>query len=96
MIPEALLDIFRSVEALITSLSPEVLLEIFGYVGTMLIVLSMMMTSVTKLRIVNMTGSVISAIYGGLCGTWPVVVTNVCLFLINGFQLIKSKKNKAE
>lgn len=64
-------------------------LEIFGYIGTALVVISMMMTSVTKLRIVNMSGSVVSAIYAGICGTWPVVVLNVSLFLINGFRLVK-------
>ena len=76
-----------------------ILLEAFGYLGTILVVASMMMTSVTKLRIVNMSGSVISAIYAAICGTWPIVVMNVCLFLINGVQLIraafaKCKENK--
>lgn len=66
-----------------------ILIEIFGYIGTILVVVSMMMTSVTKLRVVNMCGSVISAIYAAICGTWPIVVMNVSLFLINGFQLIK-------
>lgn len=73
---------------------PEVLLEIFGYLGTVLVVVSMMMTSVTKLRIVNMCGSVISAIYAGICGTWPIVVMNVCLFVINGFHLVREHIRK--
>lgn len=80
-------------------MSPEILLELFGYLGTTLVVVSMMMTSVTKLRIVNMCGSVISAIYAAICGTWPIVVMNVCLFIINGFHLVRaraSKKNESE
>lgn len=72
-----------------TALDTNIFLEIFGYIGTVLVVVSMMMTSVTKLRVVNMCGSVISAIYAAICGTWPIVVMNVSLFLINGFQLIK-------
>lgn len=67
-------------------------LEIFGYIGTALVVLSMMMSSVTKLRIINMSGSVISAIYAGICNTWPIVVLNVSLFLINGFHLLRDAK----
>ena len=55
----------------------DIYLEIFGYVGTALVLLSMTMTSLTKLRIVNMAGSVISAIYAALCNTWPVVLLNV-------------------
>ena len=77
---------------------PMVLLEILGYTGTALIVISMMMSSVTKLRIVNMSGSVITTIYSAICGTWPIVFLNVSLFLINGFHLVrdhiaKKKKN---
>ena len=75
------------------------MLEAFGYLGTTLVVVSMMMSSVTKLRIVNMSGSVISAIYAAICGTWPIVVMNVCLFIINGAHLIKgaiAKKSKTQ
>ena len=80
--------------------NPAVLLEILGYTGTALIVISMMMSSVTKLRIVNMSGSVITTIYSAICGTWPIVFLNVSLFLINGFHLVRDhiarKKEKAE
>ncbi len=71
-----------------------IILEAFGYLGTILVVVSMMMSSVTKLRIVNMSGSVISAIYAAICGTWPIVVMNVCLFVINGTHLIRGAKAK--
>lgn len=69
-------------------------LEIFGYLGTALIFLSMMMTDITKLRIFNMAGSVISATYAIVHNTWPVVVLNGGLFLINAVQLFRSKKIK--
>ncbi len=75
-------------------MNTNIYLEIFGYIGTALVVISMMMTSITKLRIVNMSGSVISAIYAGICGTWPIVVMNVCLFAINGFHLIREARAK--
>ena len=80
--------------------NPAVWLEIWGYTGTLLIVISMMMSSVTKLRIVNMSGSVITTIYSAICGTWPIVFLNVSLFLINGFHLVRDhiakKKKNAE
>lgn len=71
-------------------------LEIFGYIGTGLILLSMMMTSVVKLRVVNMAGSVISVIYAVIHGTWPVVFLNVGLFLINGAQLLRLRMKKGK
>lgn len=70
----------------------DILLEVFGYTGTALILISMMMTSVVKLRIFNMAGSLISVIYAAISNTWPVVVLNASLFLINAVQLIKTYK----
>ena len=64
-------------------------LELFGYLGTALVLMSMMMTSLTKLRIVNMAGSVVSMIYAMLVNTWPVVLLNAGMILINGLQLLR-------
>ncbi len=71
-------------------------LEVFGYIGTGLVLLSMMMTSVVKLRLINMAGSLISMIYAIICVTWPVVLLNLGLILINGTQLLRMRKNKNE
>ncbi len=71
-------------------------LEIFGYIGTALVLLSMMMTSVVKLRLINMAGSLISMIYAIIYGTWPVVLLNFGLILINGTQLLRMRKKREE
>ena len=78
-----------------------VYLEIFGYIGTALIILSMMMKSINKLRILNMSGSVISVIYSILSDTWPTVLLNACLIAVNVYHLAKyyvekKKLNNAE
>ena len=65
-------------------------LEIFGYMGTALIILSMMMKSINKLRIFNIAGSIISMIYSVIIGVWPTVLLNACLAVINGYHLISS------
>lgn len=69
-------------------------LEIFGYIGSGLILLSMMMTSVEKLRFVNISGSFISIIYGVICGTWPVVFLNMGTISINVVQIIRLHRKK--
>lgn len=69
-------------------------LEIFGYIGTALVIVSMMMTSVLKLRIINMCGGLISMIYAILCNTWPVVVLNASLICINFFQTMRALRHK--
>lgn len=71
-----------------------IFLEIFGYVGSGLILLSMMMTSVEKLRWFNISGSMISLIYGAIMGTWPVVFLNVGTITINVVQIIRLHRQK--
>ena len=71
----------------------EIILEIFGYIGTVLVVFSMMMKSINKLRIINVCGSVISAIYSAIIGTWPIFLMNICLIAINLFHLIYDASN---
>lgn len=71
-----------------------VLYEIIGYAGTILVVLSMMMTSVIKLRIINICGSVLSMTYAIISNTWPIVLMNAALIVINVIQLIRSYSRK--
>ena len=72
----------------------DTLLEIFGYIGSGLILVSLMMTSVEKPRWFNISGSVISAIYAMILGTWPVVVLNVGTISINVVQIIRLRRQK--
>lgn len=71
-------------------------LEIFGYIGTILVIVSMMMTSVLKLRIINVCGGIISMIYSIFYNAWPVVIMNACLIIINVFQTIRQLRRKTE
>lgn len=69
-------------------------LEIFGYVGTVLVILSMMMTSVLKLRLINICGGTISCIYSVFYQAWPVVIMNICLIIINIYQVMRQLTRK--
>ena len=71
-------------------------LEVFGYAGTVLVIVSMMMRSINKLRIINMCGSVISTIYSAAIGAWPIVLMNLCLFSINGYHLTVEYRRRAK
>ncbi len=71
-----------------------ILLEIFGYIGTALIIISMTMKSINKLRVFNLAGSIISVIYSLIIVAWPTVVLNLCLAAINIYHLIKSARSK--
>lgn len=67
-------------------------LELFGYLGTGLVLLSMMMTSLERLRWINLAGSVVSMLYAIATKTWPVVLLNLGMILINAVQLIRLKR----
>ncbi len=71
-----------------------IFLELFGYIGTALVILSMLMTSVVKLRVFNICGSVISMIYALVGRSWPIVVLNAALVTINILQLIRMHRVK--
>jgi hypothetical protein len=71
-------------------------LEIFGYFGTALVLLSFLMHDIKWLRIINMSGGLISLIYAILVNTMPVVVLNASLITINGIQLMRILRKERE
>ena len=70
-------------------MDPKVALELFGYLGTALVLLSFLLTDIKWLRAVNMAGGLVSLIYALCVNTMPVVVLNAALIIINGFQLAR-------
>ena len=74
----------------------KLLLEIFGYVGTALVLLSFTMRDIKWLRMINIVGSAISMTYALIMNTMPVVVLNGSLILINGIQLARILRMERE
>lgn len=70
-------------------MNEQIFMEIFGYVGTGLVLLSFLMQDIKWLRVVNMTGGFISLLYAIYTNTMPVVVLNGSLIMINGVQLMR-------
>ena len=68
--------------------------EIIGYIGTGLVILSMTMSSLTKLRIFNMAGAVFSTVYALLITAYPVALLNAVLTAINLYHLIRARREK--
>lgn len=70
--------------------------EFVGYAASLLIVLSLAMRSIVKLRVLSLTGGVVFTLYGILIGAWPVVITNVAVSLVNVWQLWREFRQTAE
>lgn len=67
--------------------------ELIGYLCSLLVIISMLMTSVVKLRIINTCGCIIFVIYALLINSIPTAITNACLIVINLYNLFRLFKN---
>ena len=63
--------------------------DLIGYLGSALVVASLAMTSVVRLRIVSLVGSVVFVGYGVALGSIPVIITNTAVAAINVWFLRK-------
>lgn len=73
-----------------------ILLELIGYTGSLLVIVSMLMTSVVKLRVINTVGSVIFCGYALAIHSYPTAAMQVCLIVINLINLYKLNNTKKE
>jgi len=62
-------------------------LEVYGYLGSVLIALSLMMGDIRKLRWINLIGAGTFASYGLLIQAWPVALLNSFIVLIDVVHL---------
>lgn len=74
----------------------KMIIELIGYLGSALVVVSMLMSSVVKLRIINSIGSTIFAGYALVIHSYPTAIMNIFLVCINIYGLYKLLKNDAE
>jgi hypothetical protein len=65
----------------------QLVLEIVGYVASVLVAISLMMSSILKLRLINLVGSAAFVVYGALIGAYPVAVVNLLIVFINLYYL---------
>jgi hypothetical protein len=69
--------------------------ELIGYLASALIVLSLLMASLWRLRIINLVGAVVFTAYGALIGSVPVLLTNGAIVLIDLYYLARMVRDKA-
>ena len=77
-------------------MNTQILLELIGYTGSFLVIISMMMTSVVKLRVINTLGGVIFCGYALCIHSYPTAAMQVCLIAINIWGLYKLNNTKKE
>lgn len=71
-------------------------IEVVGYVASALIVVSLAMSSVVRLRVINFLGCVTFAVYGAIIGAWPIVVSNAFIAVLDLYYLLKEVRTRKD
>ena len=68
--------------------------EWVGYLASIALIISFMMKNVNSLRIINSIGAVLFIAYGIMLQiSWPIIITNVFILLVNIYYLTIKKTN---
>ena len=73
----------------------ETILQLVGYFSTLLVLVYFLMTSVVKLRLVNLVGSGIFVVFALLTKSYPTAIMNIGICAINIYFLIKLFRSKS-
>lgn len=75
---------------------PPVLVEIFGILAGVLVLISFLMKGEKKIRIINIFGASIFIFYGILLNSVSVTLLNIGLVLVHIVKLTQMRKNKGD
>lgn len=70
------------------------LYEIIGYVASVLVAISLTMSRIVRLRVVNLAGAVTFAVYGVLIGSIPVAAVNAFIVGVNLWYLARIYRSR--
>ena len=74
----------------------ELIYELIGYAASLLVAISLMMSGIVKLRLVNMAGAITFTIYGILINSMPVAFMNAFIVIVNIYHLANIFQKKTE
>ena len=63
------------------------LIEIWGYISMVIVLISMTMSNMKALRITNSIACAMFVLYGFVLGAYPIVIMNILVILINLHRL---------
>ena len=68
--------------------------ELIGYLGSILVAISLTMRSLLRLRLINLIGALFFTLYGILLGAYPVAFLNGLIVLIDLYYLFQMWRQK--
>ncbi|MEA2077855.1 MAG: hypothetical protein U9O95_07545 [Candidatus Marinimicrobia bacterium] len=70
------------------------LLELIGYLASVVVAISLMMKNIHRLRWWNLFGAASFSAYGALIGAWPVFVLNGFIAIVDIYYLVAMSRQK--
>ena len=70
-------------------------IEWIGYLASFFLLLSFLMRNITTLRYINSLGCLLFVAYGILLDSWPLIITNGAIVLINIYYLFINRNTAA-
>jgi len=67
----------------------DVWVEVFGWIGSGLLIISLLQGKMLRLRVINSVASAMLVLYNVLVETWPMVAMNAAVILINAWHVRK-------
>lgn len=74
----------------------EIIIQVAGYLASLLLALSLLVTNDLRFRWLNTGGCLAFIVYGILLNAFPIILTNTLLFFINVFALVKIYRRKED
>jgi len=74
--------------------NPFSLLQIIGYVGSALVLLSLMMSNIYRLRVINLMGASVACFFAVMTKSYPFMVMNGCIAVIDIYYLIQMHRRE--
>lgn len=72
----------------------QILLEWIGYIASLIVLVSLLMSSIKKLRWINLFGALIFGFYGFMIGSMPTGIMNLGIVVIDIFYLSRMYLSK--
>lgn len=69
---------------------PTMAYELVGHLASILVVVSLLMSNLLSLRILNLIGAITFTAYGSLIGSLPIVLSNTAIIFINLYHLTRA------
>jgi len=69
-------------------------IEMLGYLGSVLVAISLMMSNIKRLRWVNLSGAVVFTLYGLIIQAYPIAVVNAIIIAVDSYYLVQLSHGK--